>query len=169
MHNVGCVIQSHCWNCCHEISNCSLIVSCVCSPYGWFVIKPNKLAFCVTSIVTYTPFFPTAQANTFRYLYNSIPFLQYTHTKDSTSSLWRRVMAWWRHQMETFSALLAICAGNSPVTGEFPSQRPVTRSFDVFFHQCLNKQLSKQSWGWWFETLSRSLWRHRNVVYLMSL
>ena len=40
---------------------------------------------------------------------------------------------WWRHQMETFSALLAICAGNSPVTGEFPSQRPVTRSFDVFF------------------------------------
>ena len=39
---------------------------------------------------------------------------------------------WWRHQMETFSALLALCAGNSPVTGEFPSQRPVTRSFDVF-------------------------------------
>ena len=39
---------------------------------------------------------------------------------------------WWRHQMETFSALLAICAGNSPVPGEFPTQRPVTRSFDVF-------------------------------------
>ena len=35
--------------------------------------------------------------------------------------------------METFSALLAICAGNSPVLGEFPAQRPVTRSFDVFF------------------------------------
>ena len=39
---------------------------------------------------------------------------------------------WWRHQMETFSALLAICAGNSPVPDEFPTQRPVTRSFDVF-------------------------------------
>ena len=39
--------------------------------------------------------------------------------------------AWWRHQMETFSALLALCAGNSPVTGEFPEQSPVTRSFDV--------------------------------------
>ena len=38
---------------------------------------------------------------------------------------------WWRHQMETFSALLALCEGNSPVTGEFSSQRPVTRSFDV--------------------------------------
>ena len=34
--------------------------------------------------------------------------------------------------MKTFSALLAICAGNSPVTGEFPAQRPVTRSFDIF-------------------------------------
>ena len=40
---------------------------------------------------------------------------------------------WWRHQMETFSALLAICAGKSPVPGEFPAHRPVTRSFDVFF------------------------------------
>ena len=40
-------------------------------------------------------------------------------------------------------------------------QRPVTRSFDIFFHMCPNKQLSKQSWGWWwFETPSRSLWRH---------
>ena len=39
---------------------------------------------------------------------------------------------WGRHQMVTFSALLALCAGNSPVTGEFPSQRPVTRSFEVF-------------------------------------
>ena len=72
--------------------------------------------------------------------------------------------SWWRHQMETFSALLALCAGNSPVTGEFPPQRPLTRSFDVFFDLCLNKWLSKQSWGWWFETLSRSLWRHCNVV-----
>ena len=31
-------------------------------------------------------------------------------------------LAWWRHQMETFSELLALCAGNSPVTGEFPTQ-----------------------------------------------
>ena len=70
--------------------------------------------------------------------------------------------SWWRHQMEIFSALLAICAGNSPVTGEFPSQRPVTRSFDVVFDLCLNKRLSKQSWGWWFETPTCPLWRHCN-------
>ena len=46
--------------------------------------------------------------------------------------------------------------------GEFPTQRPVTRSFYVFFDLRLNKQLNKQLWGWWFETLSRSLWRHCN-------
>ena len=45
---------------------------------------------------------------------------------------WHETRAWWRHQMETFSALLAICAGNSPVPGAFPTQRPVTRSFDVW-------------------------------------
>ena len=72
------------------------------------------------------------------------------------------------YQMETFSALLAICAGNSTVPGEFPAQRPVTRSFDVFFDLRLNKRLSKQSWGWWFETLSHSLWRHCNVSILIG-
>ena len=50
--------------------------------------------------------------------------------------------------METFSALLAICAGNSPVTGDFPAQKPVTRSFDVFFDMRLNERLSEQPWGW---------------------
>ena len=71
-------------------------------------------------------------------------------------------MTWWRHQMETFSALLAICAGNSTATGEFTAQRPVTRSFDVFFDLHLHERLSKQSWGWWFETPSRPLWRYNN-------
>ena len=74
------------------------------------------------------------------------------------------IWSWWRHQMETFSALLAICARNSPVPGEFPTQRPVTRSFDVFFDLRLNKRLSKQSRDWWFETPAWSLWRHRNVM-----
>ena len=70
--------------------------------------------------------------------------------------------SWWRNQMETFSALLAICAGNSTLTGRFPAQRPVTRSFDVFFGLRLNKRLSKQSWSRWFEALSSPLWRHCN-------
>ena len=46
--------------------------------------------------------------------------------------------------METFSVLLAICAWNSPVPGEFPEQIPVTRSFDVFYDLRPNKRLSKQ-------------------------
>ena len=54
-----------------------------------------------------------------------------------------RRIAWWRHQIKTFSSLLALCAGNSLVTGEFPAQRPVTRSFAVFFDPCPNKRLSK--------------------------
>ena len=58
--------------------------------------------------------------------------------------------ALWRHQMETISALLAICAGNSPVPGEFPAQMPVTRGFDVCFDLRPNKRLSKQCKGWWF-------------------
>ena len=65
--------------------------------------------------------------------------------------------------MESFSALLAICAGNSPVPGEFLAQTPVTCKFDVFYLR-LNKRLSKQSWCWWFETLSRPLWRHCNAT-----
>ena len=59
--------------------------------------------------------------------------------------------SWWRHQMETFSALLALCGGNPPVTGGF-SQRSMTRSFDVFVDLRLNKRLSKQLRRWWFET-----------------
>ena len=50
--------------------------------------------------------------------------------------------------MKTFSALLAPCAGNSTVIGEFPLQRPMRWSFDVLFDLRLNKRLSKQSWNW---------------------
>ena len=54
--------------------------------------------------------------------------------------------------------------------GKFPTQRPVTRSFDVFFDLRPNKWLSKQSWVCWFETPSRSLWRHCNgYSYLPSV
>ena len=71
-----------------------------------------------------------------------------------------RLKSWWRHQMETFSALLALFERNPQVTGGFYSQRSVTRSFDVFFELRMNKRLSKQPRHRWFETPSRSLWRH---------
>ena len=77
---------------------------------------------------------------------------KYFHKTDSSS--------WWRHQMETFSALLALCEENPSVTGEFPAQRPVTQNFDVFFDLRLKKRLSKQSRRRWFETPPCSLRRH---------
>ena len=62
----------------------------------------------------------------------------------------------------------ALLEGNSLVTGEFPAQRLVTRGFDVFFDLRLNQRLSKQSWVWWFGTLSCSLWRHCNVICIWT-
>ena len=62
----------------------------------------------------------------------------------------------WRHQTETFSVLLALCAGNSPVTGEFPSQRPVTGSFDVFI-------------DWVNDYKAGDLGRHRVPYYVIVM
>ena len=67
--------------------------------------------------------------------------------------------------METFSALLAFCTGNWPVTGEFPAQRPVTRSFDVLFDLRPNKWLSKQSHG----DLRRHCAHHDVIVMKLPL
>ena len=75
------------------------------------------------------------------------------------------VYSWWCHQMETFSTLLALCVENSPVIGEFPSWRPLTWSFDIFFDLRLNKCLSKQLRCRWLERPSHSLWRHCNVLW----
>ena len=72
--------------------------------------------------------------------------------------------SWWRHQAKKISSLLALCEGNPLVNGGFPSQRPVTRSFDVFFDMHLNKGLSKQARHRWYKTPSCSLWGQRYVL-----
>ena len=101
---------------------------------------------------------------------------KYSHfTHHSVAHLWEWVMGYllWFHMMTSSNGNVFRVTG--PLCGEFtgpsdfPTQRPVTRSFDVFFDLRLNKPLSKQSWGWWFQTLSHSLWRHRNecVVYVL--
>ena len=88
---------------------------------------------------------------------------------DERRLLWAIMwISWKRHEMETCSALQAFCAGNSPVTSEFPSQRPVTQSVDVFFDLRLTKRLSKKSRRRWFETPSRAVvtslwWTHNNL------
>ena len=74
--------------------------------------------------------------------------------------------SWWRLEMETFSELLALCEGNSPATGGFPSHRPVTWSCDVFFGLRLIKRLSNQSRRRWFEMPSCSLlWRYCDAEF----
>ena len=71
-------------------------------------------------------------------------------------------------KMETFSALLAILAGNSPVTGELPAKANDTERW-CFFYLRLNKRLSKQSRDWWFETPSHPLWRPCNVMLMLMM
>ena len=94
------------------------------------------------------------------YVTNNIRF----HQKTLHSITWH---IWWCHQMETFTALLALCAGNllSPVNS--PHKGQWHRALVFFFDLCLNKQLSKQSRCWWFEMPSRSLWHHCNDSYFM--
>ena len=75
--------------------------------------------------------------------------------------------SWWRHQMKTFS--WHFVRGNPPITGGFPSPRPVTRSFDVFVDLRLNKRLSKQPRRRRFETPPRSSRCHCNANELRWL
>ena len=82
------------------------------------------------------------------------------------STILNYFISWWHHQMETFSSLLALCERNSPVTGEFPSQRPVAQSFEVFFDLLQNKGMCKESRRRWFEMPLRSLRCHCNKVPL---
>ena len=101
-------------------------------------------------------------------MWYSTKYYMYTFPVNKLNLVWygsiNRLATLWRHQMETFSALLAICAGNSLVPGEFHAQRPVTRSFGVFFDLHPNKLLSKHSCGCWFDMLPRPSWRHRSEL-----
>ena len=101
----------------------------------------------------------------YKYIHGTYIYILYISTVITTaSSEHEEVMTWkwWRHPMETFSTLLALCEGNSPVIGKFPSQRPATRCFDVFFDLYMNKRLRKQPRRQWFETPSHSLCCHCN-------
>ena len=77
------------------------------------------------------------------------------HWVECKRMAWKLMISWWRHQMETVPALLALCEGNPPVTGGFPSQRDSNTGFDAFFDVSLNKRLNKQTRRRWFETPSR--------------
>ena len=111
--------------------------------YFTVVATGVRLSFCVDKHPHLTINIGVSRVSTNSGVRKHLPCLRKIAYNDNG---WLRIvpLQWWRHQMETFSALLAICAGNSPVPGEFPVQRPVTRSFDVFLHLRLNKRLT---WG----------------------
>ena len=77
---------------------------------------------------------------------------------------WHFAFSWWRHQMDTFSALLVLCEGNPQSPVDSPHKGQWRQGFDVFFDLRLNKRLSKQSRRRGFETSWHSLWRHCYVL-----
>ena len=103
--------------------------------------------------------YPSGTQEHFSFRHWNHPAGEY-HLRMTSASSCEAFEPWWHHQMETFYVLLALCQGNPPATGGFPSQRSVTRSFDTFFDLRLNQRFSKKSRRWWFETQSFSLWRH---------
>ena len=102
----------------------------------WIVVSKQSIKRCTGNRCLYGMWLITVP-------YGPIPSADTINTLTPEQQQWQNRQAWWRHQMETFSALLAICAGNPPVPGEFPAQRPVTRRFDVLFDLRLNKRLNK--------------------------
>ena len=135
----------------------------------WLLIKPLKNHFFLCNIIRnqsmnahcFTPVhFKISQS--VRY---TLHVVKYDHVLDIS---WKWIQ--WAHLLvmmtssngNIFRVTGPLC-GEFTGSGKFPTQRPVTRSFDVFFDLRLNKRLSKQPWDWWFETPSWSLWRHCNV------
>ena len=94
-------------------------------------------------------------------LWDAIP-PQCVHGGRYVEWIFNTLRSWWRHQMEAFSASLALCAGNSPVTGN-SHHKGQWRGALMFSSMCLNKRLSKQSRCLWFQTPPRSLRRHWNA------
>ena len=92
-------------------------------------MKQNEQIDCYFCLVLYQ----SLQVSVIKKKKNFIAIFVWFCIKPKLGHRYYNTNSWWRYQMETFSALLALCAGNSPVTGEFPSQRPVRWSFDVFF------------------------------------
>ena len=95
----------------------------------------------------------------------TMPPYQYRDFRDEDEILSDGHLMILRHQMEPFYMSLALCKRNPLVTGGFPFQRPAARKFNVFFGLHLNKQSRCQ----WFETRSRSLWCHCNVIFIMGV
>ena len=72
---------------------------------------------------------------------------------------------WYRHRMETVSALPVLSEGNPPVIGRFPSPRAINAGLDVIFDISRNKRWNEQSSRRWVETLNA----HCDVIVMLML
>ena len=135
------------------------------------VLTPRRLFQCdITNVIVYItqhPILAVALLDKFGskiYSYTDFLYFCFVYTEYFKIDYMQDIIRIVTSSNGTFPTLLALCAGNTPVTNDFPPQRPVTRSFDVFFDLRLNKRLSKQSQRRWFKMPARSLWRHWNGI-----
>ena len=119
----------------------------------WLLSRTFILVFCALSASVMFSFMDTSWLSTCQI--SSLPYIQayfvlfYNMMTSSNGNIFR---------------VTGHLCGEFTGPGEFSAQRPVTRTFDVFFDLRLNKPLSKHCRGCWFETLSRPLWRHCNEI-----
>ena len=132
----------------------------------WDRINELNRSFMLEKIITPPPHYSMRPSTTLYALWmNGMTYLHigwYRVISADHKSKWQFRTTWWRHEIETFSALLLLFEENPPVTSGFPSQRPVTRNFHVFFDLRLNKRLNKLSRRRLFETSLLPLWHHCN-------
>ena len=150
-----------------------LILRSVLGGYVIMTLILPKYIRCVRWILVIMTLILSQYIRCIRYICNDdSDFIQYVRNNDADIILYIRYVRWirnddadiiqyirWAAITLTLSLVCMMTSSNGnifrvtgAVTGEFPLQRPVTRSFDAFFDLCVNKRLSKQSCGWWFET-----------------
>ena len=139
--------------------------------YTAFIHKHPTAIYTVKSSPEYTQTLQGKDARLYPYVSIGFPHKAYSRGYNILTSPWTKALIC-TCVVVINVGMMASSNGNifrvtgplcgEEITGEFPSQRPVTRNFDVCFDLRLNKRLRKQSWGWWFETPSRPLWRHSN-------
>ena len=138
-------------------------------PNMYFFTCFESVAFYVWAVLM---LYPGGQISHFceRYILFCFPTLLNTLASCRCSSNFKSlicepIIAWRRHQMETVSALLALCERKAQVNSRFHSHRTSYTDFDVFFDVSLNKWLNKQSRRWRFEAPGCLLWRHCNAEW----
>ena len=133
-----------------------------CKKWIWFVISMSNIPTKLCLIYKMSKYYRNTFPDFFAFLAGDCETGQTHHDPDSENMECMMTLS-----NGNIFCITGLLCGNSLVTGEFPAQRPVTWSFEDFFDLHLNKRLSKQQWGWWFEMPLWSWWRHCNDVFIL--